>query len=279
MAATDADLPRHVSIPIELFDVLDDRLILSFDASVFGPAGVARLDVPMVRDRVSRAGGLPSGRAAGTSEDCAGNVRAAWPTSRRIPSQRDDRTLAEHSDIVYGVSGRYASALFALAHDQRQTDAVAQSLEKLDALIAGSPDFERLVRSPVFSSKEQIRALDAILEREGIAGIAANFVRLVTTKRRLFVIRQMIADYRKIYDAARGVTRAQVTTASALSAAHLTALKDQLKAASGGRDVQLDVKVDPSIIGGLIVKLGSRMVDGSLRTKLNAIRLAMKEVG
>ncbi len=89
----------------------------------------------------------------------------------------------------------------------------------------------------------------------------------------------MIADYRKLYDASRGVTRAEVTSASTLSGENLAALKDQLKAASGGRDVQLDAKVDPSIIGGLIVKLGSRMVDGSLRTKLNAIRLAMKEVG
>ena len=187
--------------------------------------------------------------------------------------------MAEDTDIVSGVSGRYASALFALAQDDRQIDAVAQSLEKLDALISGSPDLERLVRSPVFSANDQVKALDAILAKEGISGIAANFVRLVTVKRRLFFLRQMIADYRKLYDASRGVTRAEVTSASALSDSNLVALKDQLKAASGGRDVQLDVKVDPSIIGGLIVKLGSRMVDGSLRTKLNAIRLAMKEVG
>ena len=89
----------------------------------------------------------------------------------------------------------------------------------------------------------------------------------------------MIAAYRKLYDASRGVTRAEVTSAIAVSDANLAALKDQLKAASGGREVDLDVKVDPSIIGGLMVKLGSRMVDGSLKTKLNAIRLAMKEVG
>jgi len=89
----------------------------------------------------------------------------------------------------------------------------------------------------------------------------------------------MVADYRKLYDASRGVTRAHVTSATTLSDANLAALKDQLKGASGGREVDLDVKIDPSIIGGLIVKLGSRMVDGSLRTKLNAIRLAMKEVG
>ena len=89
----------------------------------------------------------------------------------------------------------------------------------------------------------------------------------------------MIAAYRKLYDASRGVTRAEVTSASGLTGENLAALKDQLKAVSGGREVDLDVKIDPSIIGGLIVRLGSRMVDGSLKTKLNAIRLAMKEVG
>ena len=187
--------------------------------------------------------------------------------------------MAQDKHLVSGVAGRYASALFSLAQDDRQTEAVAQSLATLDALIASSADLERLVRSPVFSAADQLRALNAILEKEDIGGIAANFVRLVTVKRRLFFIRGMIAAYRKLYDASRGVTRAEVTTAIALSDANLAALKDQLKAASGGREVDLDVKVDPSIIGGLTVKLGSRMVDGSLRTKLNAIRLAMKEVG
>jgi F-type H+-transporting ATPase subunit delta len=187
--------------------------------------------------------------------------------------------LAQDDTLVSGVAGRYASALFSLAQDDRQTEAVARSLATLDAAIAGSPDFQRLVRSPVFSAADQLKALDAILAREGIDGIAANFVRLVTTKRRLFSLREMIAAYGKLYDASRGVTHAEVTSAAALSEGNLATLKDQLKAASGGRDVDLDVKVDPSIIGGLIVRLGSRMVDGSLRTKLNSIRLAMKEVG
>ncbi len=187
--------------------------------------------------------------------------------------------MAQEDTLVSGVSGRYASALFSLAKDDRQTEVVAQSLDKLDALIGESSDFQRLVRSPAFSAADQIKALDAILAKEEISGIAANFVRLVTIKRRLFLIREMIADYRKLFDASRGVTRAEVTSASAISDESLDTLKDQLKAASGGRDVQLDVKVDPSIIGGLIVKLGTRMVDGSLRTKLNAIRLAKKEVG
>src|SRR5208337_1431090 len=174
--------------------------------------------------------------------------------------------LAQDETLVSGVAGRYASALFSLAQGDRQTDAVAQSLSELDALIAGSPDLARLVRSPVFSANDQLNALDAILARAGIGGIAANFVRLVTVKRRVFAIRDMIAAYRKLYDASRGVTRAEVTSAIAVSDANLAALKDQLKAASGGREVDLDVKVDPSIIGGLIVKLGSRMVDGSLKT-------------
>jgi len=187
--------------------------------------------------------------------------------------------LAQDETFVSGVAGRYASALFSLAQDNRQTDAVAQSLGRLEALIGESPDLERLVRSPVFSAAEQVKAFDAILEREGISGIAANFVRLVAAKRRLFYLREMIRDYRKIYDASRGVTHAEVTSATALTEENVAALKDQLRAASGGSNIDLDVKIDRSIVGGLIVRLGSRMVDGSLRTKLNAIRLAMKEVG
>lgn len=187
--------------------------------------------------------------------------------------------MAHDDTTVSGVAGRYASALFSLAQENRQTGAVAESLARFDAFIAESPDLERLVRSPVFSAADQIKALDAVLAQAGIDGLAANFVRLVAAKRRLFAIREMIASYRKLHDAERGVTRAEVTSATPLTQANVTALKDALRRASGGRDVDLDAKVDPSIIGGLIVKLGSRMVDGSLKTKLNAIRLAMKESG
>jgi F-type H+-transporting ATPase subunit delta len=187
--------------------------------------------------------------------------------------------VAEEDTVVSGVSGRYASALFSLAQDERQTEAVAEALARFDGLLTESSDLERMVRSPVFSAAEQLKALEVILANAGIDGIADNFIRLVTTKRRLFFIREMIADYRKLYEASRGVTRAEVTSAAALTDANVAALKDSLRAASGGREVALDMKVDPSIVGGLIVKLGSRMVDGSLKTKLNAIRLAMKEVG
>jgi F-type H+-transporting ATPase subunit delta len=188
--------------------------------------------------------------------------------------------LAEDDDtIVSGVAGRYASALFSLARDDRQGEAVADALARFDSLVAASPDLERLVRSPVLSAADQLKGLDAVLAQSDIGGVAAKFIRLVAAKRRLFFIREMIADYRKLYDASRGVTRAEVTSAVGLTDANIAALKESLRAASGGRQVDLDLKLDPSIVGGLIVKLGSRMVDGSLKTKLNAIRLAMKEVG
>jgi F-type H+-transporting ATPase subunit delta len=187
--------------------------------------------------------------------------------------------LAEAGDIVSGVSGRYASALFALAHERRETAAVGEALARFDGMIAESPDLQRLVRSPVFSAEDQGKALAALLEAAGISGISANFLRLVAAKRRLFAIRAIIADYGKLNDRFRGVTRAQVTSAAPLSDENIAALKESLRGISGGKDVDLTVKLDPSLIGGLIVQLGSRMVDGSLKTKLNAIRTRMKEVG
>ena len=187
--------------------------------------------------------------------------------------------MADEETIVSGMAGRYASALFSLAQDAHATGEIAEALKTFDELIVESPELQRLVRSPVFSAAEQIKALDAILARAGISGRAANFIKLVAAKRRLFAIRDMIADYQKLYDFERGVARAEVTVAAPLSDAHVAQLKESLKEATRGKDVDVNVKIDPSIIGGLIVKLGSRMVDGSLKTKLNAIRTRMKEVG
>ena len=175
--------------------------------------------------------------------------------------------------------GRYASALFDLAQEQKAIDSVASDLKSFDAMVESSPDLQRLVRSPAFTAEEQTRALAAVLDKAGIKGLAANFLKLVATKRRLFAVRDMIAGYGKLVDAAKGVKRAEVTVAEPLGDSHLEALKDALRQVSGGQSVELSVKVDPSIIGGLVVRLGSRMVDGSLRTKLNSIRNRMKEVG
>jgi F-type H+-transporting ATPase subunit delta len=196
---------------------------------------------------------------------------------------RQDVVLGENvageETIVSGMAGRYALALFSLAQDAHSTGEVAAALKRFEDLVAESPDLARLVRSPVFSASDQIKALDVILQRAGVSGAAANFVKLVAAKRRLFAIGDMIADYQKLYDAERGVTHAEVTVASPLADAHVSALKDALLEATRGKDVDVKIKIDPTIIGGLIVRLGSRMVDGSLKTKLNAIRVRMKEVG
>ena len=187
--------------------------------------------------------------------------------------------MAHEDTIVTGMSGRYAQALFALAQESLSTDKVAADLKNFDLLIDHNPDMQRLVRSPVFTAESQVKALDAILARAGIDGVAANFIKLVASKRRLFAISDMIRDFNKLADAAKGVTRAEVTVAEPLSEAHIDALKEALRQVSGGKSVEVNVKIDPSIIGGLVVKLGSRMVDGSLKTKLNSIRTRMKEVG
>jgi F-type H+-transporting ATPase subunit delta len=175
------------------------------------------------------------------------------------------------------MAGRYATALFELAQEQNALDEVARNLADLDRLIAESADLSRLVRSPVFTSEEQTRAVAAVLAKAGIGGIAANFVKLVAANRRLFALPDMIRGFRALVARQRGEVSARVTVAEPLNAARTAELKDALKAVSGGKDVALEVTVDPAIIGGLIVKLGSRMVDTSLRTKLNAIKLAMKE--
>lgn len=185
--------------------------------------------------------------------------------------------MAGQDPIVAGMAGRYATALFELALEQKALDAVKADVERFDALLAESADLARLVRSPVFTSEEQLRAIGTVLDKVGISGIAANFIKLVIRKRRLFAIRQMIGAFRHLLARHRGEVSADVTVAEPLSDAHLGALEDALKSVTGGKDIELDVKVDPAIIGGLVVKLGSRMVDSSLRTKLNAIKLAMKE--
>jgi len=182
----------------------------------------------------------------------------------------------EHS-IISGMAGRYAGALFGVALETKAVDAVKKDLEEFDALVAGNPDLSRLVRSPVFGADEQLKALSAILAKAGISGLAANFLRVITANRRLFAVRDMIRTYRALVARHKGEVSAQITVAEKLSDKNLDALKSALKSVTGGKDIDLDVKIEPAIIGGLIVKVGSRMVDSSLRTKLNAIKFAMKE--
>ncbi len=184
--------------------------------------------------------------------------------------------MASEQPIVAGVAGRYATALFDLAVEEKALDKVRSDLDRFDEMVAGSADLNRLVRSPVFGAEEQVKALAPVLKQAGIEGVSANFIKLVASNRRLFAIRDIIKAFRAMVARHKGEVSASVTVAEPLSNDHLSALKSALNSVTG-KDVDLKVEVDPSIIGGLVVKLGSRMVDSSLRTKLNSIKTAMKE--
>jgi len=179
---------------------------------------------------------------------------------------------------VSGVAGRYATALFDLAQEANAVDAVQAELDAFSGLIAESADLKLLVESPAFTAEEQVAAVKALLDKAGLKGLAANFIGLVASKRRLFALPSMIVAYRRLVAEAKGIVSAEVTLAEEPSAKRLDEIRTALKGVAG-KDVDVSVKVDPALIGGLVVKMGSRMVDASLKTKLNSIRLAMKEVG
>ena len=184
--------------------------------------------------------------------------------------------MAGENGIVSGMAGRYATALFELSLESKAVEQVQSDLKAFETMVASSPELTRLVRSPVFSADEQARALDAVLDKASISGIAKNLLRVVAANRRLFAVDQIIRGFHALAAKHRGEVTAQVTVAEPLNDARTAEIKDALKAVTG-KDVHVDVTVDPSIIGGLVVKVGSRMVDSSLRTKLNSIKFAMKE--
>ncbi len=186
--------------------------------------------------------------------------------------------MADSKTQSSGVAERYALALFDLAREEKALDAVAADLDGVQGLIDRSPDFQRLVMSPVFSAREQTDAVAAVLSKAGIGGFVANFLMVVARNRRLFAVPAMIRAFREMLARHRGEVSAVVTSAEPLGAAHVADLKAALKAALG-KDVALEQKVDPALLGGMIVQVGSRMIDSSLRSKLNALKFAMKEVG
>jgi F-type H+-transporting ATPase subunit delta len=218
---------------------------------------------------------VPQRRLRVLAEKLKNATQEDWPEHRTEYAQRA-QILAAEEPILAGVAGRYATALFDLAREANAIEAVKSELDRFDALVAGSPDLMRLVRSPVFSADEQLQALSAVLERAGIGGLPANFLKLVVANRRLFAVRDMIKAFRALVAQHKGEATAAVTVAEPLKDQHVDALRAALKSVTG-KDVDLDIKIDPAILGGLVVKLGSRMVDSSLRTKLNGIKHAMKE--
>jgi F-type H+-transporting ATPase subunit delta len=180
--------------------------------------------------------------------------------------------------MMASMAGRYAAALFDLAQDERQLPQVEADLAAFQSMLDASADLRRLVRSPVISAEDQAKALDAILAKAGVSGLTANFFRVIARNRRLFAVADMIRDFRALLSRERGEVSADVASAHPLTPEQLNALRDALRVQIG-KDVMVNTRVDPALLGGLIVKVGSRMIDSSLRTKLNNLKVAMKGFG
>ncbi len=177
--------------------------------------------------------------------------------------------------MMASVAGRYASALFDLAKEQGKLPAVEADLKAFQAMLTESPDLKRLVRSPVFSADDQSKGLIAVAAKAGLSDLTVNFFKVLAKNRRLFAVPDMMKHFRTLAARDKGLVEAEVTSAHALTAEQMAELKDALKA-SVGKNVDVHALVDPSLLGGLIVKMGSRMIDSSLRTKLSNLKIAMK---
>jgi F-type H+-transporting ATPase subunit delta len=180
--------------------------------------------------------------------------------------------------MTSGVAGRYASALFDLAREQNELDKVDQDLSKVQAMLDQSTDLKRLVNSPAFAAEDQQRALKAVMDWAAVGATTNNFLSVVARNRRLFAAEDMIKSFRQQLALHRGEMAAEVQSATPLNDEQLAALKEKLKS-SFGKDVLLNTKVDPSLLGGLVVKVGSRMFDSSLRTKLMNLKVVLKGTG
>ena len=182
------------------------------------------------------------------------------------------------SSLTSGVAGRYATALFEIAKESKSLDKVEADILALEAALAESPELRHMLSSPVFTREDQGRAITAIAAKMGLGQAVTNTLGLMAKNRRLFVVPGLIAQLKALIAADRGEVTAEVTAARPLSEAQAAALADTLKA-SVGKDVKVEVTVDESLIGGLVVKVGSRMIDTSVRSKLANLQNIMKEVG
>jgi F-type H+-transporting ATPase subunit delta len=180
--------------------------------------------------------------------------------------------------MMASMAGRYAAALFELAKERRQFDQVERDLATLTRMLEESADLRRLVLSPVITADEQAKGLGALLARAGITGLAGNFVNLIVRNRRLFALADMIKAYGALLARERGEVNADVTSAHPLTTGQMQTLSDTLRA-SIGKNVRIETRVDPNLLGGLVVKVGSRMIDSSLRTKLNNLKVVMRGIG
>lgn len=176
------------------------------------------------------------------------------------------------------MAGRYALALLELADDKKKLDTVAEDLRGLKALIDDSEELRRLLRNPLFGRDQQAKAVSAILDKAGVDDVTRNFCLVVTKNGRLFALPEMIEGYLQELARRRGEVTAVVTSAGELSDQQRLQLEKALKTSVGGK-VNIESRVDPAIIGGMVVRVGSRMIDNSLRSKLNRLQHAMKGAG
>ena len=186
--------------------------------------------------------------------------------------------LAAQTSEQGGLAQRYATALLELAEDKHAIDAVAGDLAALGHMIADSSDLQKLITSPLMDRADQSRAIGAVAKAAGFGELTQRFIGLVASNRRLFALPAIIKSFKKMLADKRGEVAAEVTAAHALTDAQKNAVSEAIKRVVGGK-VSIDMKVDPSLLGGLIVRVGSRMIDGSVKTKLQKLQLAMKGIG
>jgi F-type H+-transporting ATPase subunit delta len=187
-------------------------------------------------------------------------------------------SLASEATGVSGLAERYAAALFDLSDERRILDETAANLRELSGMLRASAELSRLIRSPILSREEQGKAIAALAERAGFSPVVRDFLAVVARNRRLFAVPAMIEAYLQKLAERRGEITAEVAAAQPLSTAQLDLLREHLRR-KFGRQVAIDVRIDPGLIGGVIVKLGSRMVDASVRSKLQRLQMAMKGIG
>lgn len=186
--------------------------------------------------------------------------------------------MSEPASISNGIAARYATAIFELAKESNAIAAIEADLDIIEGALADSADFRDLITSPVYSREEQGAAVGAVSQKMGLSATLANSLGLMASKRRLFVLPQLAATLRELIAKEKGEVSADVVAAKALTADQLEKLSASLKATIG-KDVKINATVDESLIGGLIVKVGSKMIDTSIRSKLSALQNTMKEVG
>lgn len=183
--------------------------------------------------------------------------------------------MASDDSHIAGLALRYANAAFELAAEERGIDRLASDFQTLKALLRESPELRKLVRSPLFSREDQAKGMEAVLARAGTGDLTRKLVLLLAQKRRLFALNDIIRAFEQQLARHRGEIAAEVTSARELSAAEMVELRTMLKDKLG-REPRVTAHVDPKLLGGLVLKVGSRMIDSSLRTKLDSLRAAMK---